>query len=113
MNHPSSLLAVCGPSFSTYRSPSWARNLTVEPTPGADRTFKPLGPTPTTCTVEPMAKLPGGRVCDGGIVGSGGLGVNVGFCGSLVGLAGGPTVKVDVMAITTGGFPPAAPLFFT
>src|SRR5262245_47972159 len=57
--HHSSSLAVCGPSVMTNLSPSCARKLTAPEIPGLARTFSPAGPTPTTCTDTPMAKLPG------------------------------------------------------
>src|SRR5260221_14305020 len=53
-----------------------------------------------------MAKSPGGSVRVGGTVGSGGLGVRLALIGIAVGEAGGPTVKVEVMTITSGVPPP-------
>src|SRR5438045_2694501 len=107
MYHHSSPLAVCGPSLSTYVSSSCPWNLMVELKPGDARTFSPLRPTPTTFTVLPMAKSPGGSDAVGGIVGSGAVGVIVTGIGIAVGLAGGPAVNVEVMTTTIGVSPPA------
>src|SRR5579859_8156562 len=76
--HHCSPLASCGPSFRMKESPSLARNLTDASVPGALRMFNPLSPTPTTCTVFPIWKSPGGRVRVGGMVGSGNVAVSVG-----------------------------------